>query len=679
MKTSIIRFIVLIFVVVGLTSTLHGAWIAQAGPTQVLVSKTNNIFGFADASFFTRTVEFTAGDFPSGAAITDVNITIDFEKVDSENCDVSLGNDWDYTTEIGFALQSPTGTVVDLVYDQTPGPPTYNTDFTFPDGSPRVLVTFDDAAATLVGTDVADVPVSGTFRPEEPLSAFNGESPFGTWTLTIGDDILLDYLCFYSYTLDVTAHNPLVTTVGCVGNDLVVDIAIGDGPFNITATRGGSMPLSGVSEGSHSFSGPDWWQNVTVTETGGDVQSINYGDFNCGTAGVTVTPLESPMQTSEAGDSAQFSVVLNSVPEASVTIGISSDDTSEGTIPPTSLVFDDSNWNIAQIVTFTGADDDIDDGDVVYTAVTAPADSSFSPYNGLDPFDVSITNLDNDSAGFVVTPLETPMETSEAGDIAQFTVALDSEPLAEVTIPVSSDNPAEGTPDVSSLSFNSDNWHVPQTVTMTGVDDLLDDGDIAYHAVLGTASGGADYDGLDPADVAIVNLDDDSTQGGIGLDVWPTTLHVPEQARGNKVFKVRLTASPAPGEIVTVTMTWDTSQMTIENSTLFFTEDNWRIPQTVRVDAINDGVAEPPTMYPIDLTASSSLGAGSPFDGLGERVEATVYDNLDNAGPPGDDGDDDGDEGDDGGDDGGGSDDVKPENGDDDRDDGAANENGRAG
>jgi hypothetical protein len=54
-----------------------------------------------------------------------------------------------------------------------------------------------------------------------------------------------------------------------------------------------------------------------------------------------------------------------------------------------------------------------------------------------------------------------------------------------VVIPVASSDTTEGTVSASSLTFTAADWNVPQTVTVTGVDDLVDDGDIAYNVVLG--------------------------------------------------------------------------------------------------------------------------------------------------------------------------------------------------
>ena len=130
-------------------------------------------------------------------------------------------------------------------------------------------------------------------------------------------------------------------------------------------------------------------------------------------------------------------------------------------------------------MTVTGVDDDVVDGDVAYTIVTAAASSSDSAYNGLDADDVSVTNSDDDAAGITVSPTS-GLITTEAGGTAQFSVVLNSQPTADVTIAISSSDTSEGTADVSSLTFTSSNWDVAQTVTVTGVDDDVVDGDVAY-------------------------------------------------------------------------------------------------------------------------------------------------------------------------------------------------------
>ena len=91
-----------------------------------------------------------------------------------------------------------------------------------------------------------------------------------------------------------------------------------------------------------------------------------------------------------------------------------------------------------------------------------------------------------------------------------FTVVLDSEPSADVTIPISSENVSEGTVSVSSLTFTSANWNYAQTVTVTGVDDSVVDDNATYHIEIGAASSSdQDYDGMNAIDAVMVNINDD--------------------------------------------------------------------------------------------------------------------------------------------------------------------------
>ena len=152
----------------------------------------------------------------------------------------------------------------------------------------------------------------------------------------------------------------------------------------------------------------------------------------------------SGLVTTEGGGTATFTVVLNTQPTASVTIGLSSSDTTEGTVSPASLTFTTANWNSAQTVTVTGVDDAIPDGDQLYSIVTAAASSSDPGYNGLDPADVLVANTDNDAPGITVNPAS-GLVTTEGGGTATFTVVLNTQPTANVTIALSSSDTTEGT------------------------------------------------------------------------------------------------------------------------------------------------------------------------------------------------------------------------------------------
>src|SRR5439155_149894 len=157
-------------------------------------------------------------------------------------------------------------------------------------------------------------------------------------------------------------------------------------------------------------------------------------------------------------------------------IGLTSDDTTEGAVAPASLTFTSANWSTPQTVTVTGVNDSLDDGDIMYHVVTAAATSTDPGYTGMNAADVTVTNTDDDAAGITVSLISG--NTTEAGGTATFTVVLTPPRRADDTIGLTSDDTTEGTVAPASVTFTSANWSVPQTATVTGVNDALDDGDI---------------------------------------------------------------------------------------------------------------------------------------------------------------------------------------------------------
>jgi hypothetical protein len=226
-------------------------------------------------------------------------------------------------------------------------------------------------------------------------------------------------------------------------------------------------------------------------------------------AGITVKPPTMP-QTTEKGVSTTFAVELNSQPTAAVTIRLTSTRPAEGTVSPAALTFSTTDWNAPQIVTVTGVNDNVADGNQPYAVVTQPSTSTDPNYNDVNAADVSLVNIDDDSPGFVITP-STPLTTSEDGLTATFTVQLQSQPVADVSIGVHSSDTGEGRTDVTSLTFTAANYNAPHTVTITGVDDAVQDANQAYRIILDAAtSTDPNYNGMNPVDVLVTNNDNDS-------------------------------------------------------------------------------------------------------------------------------------------------------------------------
>ncbi len=109
--------------------------------------------------------------------------------------------------------------------------------------------------------------------------------------------------------------------------------------------------------------------------------------------GVIVSPT-SGLTTTEAGGTAEFTVLLSVQPLDNVTIPIASTNTSEGIVNTASLTFTPDNWDQPQTVTIIGVVDSLADGDMSYAITLGQTVSTDSRYNGLDPADVSVTNVD---------------------------------------------------------------------------------------------------------------------------------------------------------------------------------------------------------------------------------------------------------------------------------------------
>ena len=130
----------------------------------------------------------------------------------------------------------------------------------------------------------------------------------------------------------------------------------------------------------------------------------------------------------------------------------------------------------------TGVDDAVQDGNQQYRITIAAATSTDPKYNMVDVPDLVVINVDNDVAGITVRPPAMP-STTERGASTTFTVELNSQPTAGVTIRLTSSLPSEGTVSPDVLDFTTTDWNAPQVVTVTGVDDRVADGNQPYAIV----------------------------------------------------------------------------------------------------------------------------------------------------------------------------------------------------
>jgi hypothetical protein len=151
---------------------------------------TNAVPGRFDGSAGTRSVTFS-----ETGTITDLNVTIHFAKCDGQNLmtpgEPCAATGSPFFSEMAFSLVGPDATEVTLL-------PRFGFNVGFTGG--EFTITFDDQAATGLG----GLPADGSFQPNESLSAFDGKSLAGLWTLNILDGSTLDALSFYDFTVTAT-------------------------------------------------------------------------------------------------------------------------------------------------------------------------------------------------------------------------------------------------------------------------------------------------------------------------------------------------------------------------------------------------------------------------------------------------------------------------------------------
>ncbi|HPJ45473.1 MAG TPA: cadherin-like domain-containing protein, partial [Tenuifilaceae bacterium] len=267
--------------------------------------------------------------------------------------------------------------------------------------------------------------------------------------------------------------------------------------------------------------------------------------------------------------------------------------------PATPLTFNAGNYNLAQTVTLTGVNDQIDDGDQPYT-ISLTASSSDTKYNNISIPSVSASNTDDDTAGVILSTISN--NTTEAGGTATFTVRLNSQPTDVVTIASASNRTSEGTViSGNSLIFDNSNWETNQTVTVRGVQDLIDDGDQPYSIVLSATSGDGIYNGIAISSVSVINEDDDE----VGLVISEASLSTSEP-NGADGFTLKLNSQPT-GNVTVAVSTTDATEGQVAPTNLSFTTSNWNTPQNVTVTGQDDDEVDGNIDYNISLKANSTV------------------------------------------------------------------------
>ena len=482
----------------------------------------------------------------TGELSKEVAVTASDDEVDDDGESVELAFGM---LPDGVSVGSPASAVVELTDNDTAGVTLDKAELVVAEsGSATYTVALDteptaDVTVTITGQAGTDL----TLTPATAMLTF---TPF-TWgrtqtvTVAAGDDgdalndsALLTHRAggateYASVTasLSVTVTDddtkatgaPTINGTAEVGEELTANtsgIADADGLNNVSyvyqwvrvASGGGESAIPGATLAGYTLAvgdvGDAFKLRVTFTDDKGNPESLT----SAPTAVVTVAQVRvsfglAAYGAAEGGPAAEVQIVLDKDPHRRVRIRLTvtpsgGADPGDYGAPPAQVVF--NAGETSKDVTITAVDDSVDDDgeSVELTFGMLPAGMSEGTTNRAV---VQIT--DNDGKGIVLSP--TSLGVSEGGS-TPYTVALASQPTADVAVTIMGHSGTDLGLSRTSLTFTTTNWNSEQSVTASAAHDGDSDDD---SATLTHAASGGGYAGV-TAVLAVTVADDDMKATG---------------------------------------------------------------------------------------------------------------------------------------------------------------------
>jgi CheY-like chemotaxis protein len=337
----------------------------------------------------------------------------------------------------------------------------------------------------------------------------------------------------------------------------------------------------GIVEGNHSSSISFSISSSDPHYTGLTAPDIDVDIIDNDAIGIQVIEQAGGVNIAEASGIGFYNVKLKSQPSSNVNISISFN-SAQISLAPTNLVFTNSNWDTNQAVLITAINDDISEGNHI-SLITHTVSSSDNDYDELSMQSVNVHITDDDTVGVIITSTGEGTNVVEGGASDTYNIVLKSQPLSNVTINITPSS--QVTVDKPSIIFTSSNWNTPQVITVSAVNDTVNED--THSTIIGHSATSSDpaYNGIPLANLTVTIDDNDFGSPGI-IITSNGGLEVNENGSGD-YFSVKLATPP----VNTVTLTLNTtSNITTNPTVLTFTTQNWNINQVVNVTAVNDNV-----------------------------------------------------------------------------------------
>jgi len=148
----------------------------------------------------------------SGDMTDQIATVADIGAVADVNVKIRLNHTFD--GDLNIRIVSPDGTTVTLAANRGSSGDNFGSGANDCTGT---FTVFDDEAVTPIASGTA--PFAGSFKPDSPLSALDGKSVTGNWTLKINDNASGDSGLLFCWQLEI-ARNPFVCSTSCGGGNI---------------------------------------------------------------------------------------------------------------------------------------------------------------------------------------------------------------------------------------------------------------------------------------------------------------------------------------------------------------------------------------------------------------------------------------------------------------------------
>ena len=454
-------------------------------------------------------------------------------------------------------------------------------------------VTGPTVKVTIVENDTATVNVTDVTVAED-----GGQAEF---TVTLSEESSASVTLSYA-TSDGTAEQPDdytpasgALTFTAPATALTVAVAVVDDTVDEAERETFELTLSDVAQAGFAGGGTTLAATGTITDDDDPAVAVKFG--------------AAAYTAAEGGGPVTVTVSLDKDPERELAIALSATHGSGAVaadysgVPPE--VRFTAGGTLSQMFAVTAVDDAVDEADETVTLgfQTLPARVTAG-----SPDEAVVTLTDDDMRGVTVSEREL---TIAEGDSGSYTVVLDSEPTAAVTVTIggATDTPLTLAPPEQVLSFTAGDWEMKQTVRVTAAADA--DAVVPPAVTLTHAVAGGDY-GSEAARSVTVRVTERTVPV---LTLSPTAASVAESVGGSGQ-PLTVTLSVASSETVTVAYaTADGTaaagaDYTAAAGRLSFAPAG-SLTQTISVPILNDALDEDDETFTAKLSSPAKATLGS--------------------------------------------------------------------